>query len=156
MYINPERPPYLATEYRNGGSVSHHLIHMPSFSEKGFYRNTVSASAFSGRELKRMMANHWRWISLRWDGLQTKALDYKLHHNDPHLLKHARLGDRPRFDHESIWDFYLAIGYDYKKQRYISEPDVSTYGKDLGSLSLLTLEVLAGRYWPDLGTIQGE
>lgn len=110
-------------------ATSHHLqIHtlwLPLPPEKDFYRQVTSFNAFfhSGRLQGRANGPNWspeklfserdwdeyerdceRWIKcLAKDGILSDLDDRKL----------------PQLEHQSIWDFYQAIGYEYKKQRWI-------------------------------------
>lgn len=116
--------PKLITCYEHSGKtglVAVHHVTVPTPTEQGFYRSTVSYSYFGQRELKRRFPtdkktgaiytprkiNNMRWCSVDWEP-------------DKFGTRYQYERDKvPHYDHDSIWDFYKAIGYDYKKKKYI-------------------------------------
>ncbi len=121
---------YVAFLHKDNVPIEKHIIRMPTYGEKGWYKNVVSIDAFKDREAKRfydtiyvkkvpMFGLHcslWRledWI--RHNQITAESMleivgivDYQ----DPYDIL-------PTFEHESVFDFYKAVGYDYKKKRYI-------------------------------------
>jgi hypothetical protein len=93
-----------------------HVVRMPTVREKGFYRSSISATYWREREntnwyekfyLKRKVCpRSWTVMMAR----ETSACHRVL--NDPNNVGILVL------EHETIWDFYKYIGYDYKTQRY--------------------------------------
>ena len=102
-----------------------HWFKLPDYKEHRFYQTTVSYGGFKRRDAKRLMNNHNR-----------RRLDSKF----PKLDKYWSFKPVYEFDaveqmeakyniykgipvqcHASLWDFYKAIGYEYKKQRYVKE-----------------------------------
>ena len=92
---------------RDGDRLSYHLI------TYGGYRQVVSAGAFFDgvRKIDRDMKRGVIWPS---------HLEYEHHH---HTRKFMGISTWPDdadvIEHESIWDFYKYIGYDYKKKKFV-------------------------------------
>lgn len=97
-------------EYAYEPCIAVHVVRMPDVSEKGFYRAAVSISAWEEREVKNYVdrfytkrkpcPRHW---SVERDTNHMHPLDYQ---------------NVPIVEHETLWDFYKYIGYDYKTQKY--------------------------------------
>lgn len=84
-----------------------HLLVTPTLGEPGYYRSTVSAGAFFNYSPKRMGSRYQggsRYLSF------LKSMDQYSSYVDLSVI--------PTSFHASIWDFYKAIGYDYKKKKF--------------------------------------
>lgn len=83
----------------NGKHISYHKFPLPNVGEPGFYRQTVSYNAF-----------------------RTKKRQYKgsilYYAQDEEDKFFPPIKSVPMFIHENIWEFYKAIGYDHKKNKY--------------------------------------
>ncbi len=86
--------------------VCYHTFNLPDVGEKGFYQEGVSADSFKSRE------------AIRHYDAKGKILAKRARLAYPHDFFWKRQ-DLVTFHHKCLWDFYLAIGYDYKKQRYL-------------------------------------
>jgi hypothetical protein len=96
----------------NGEPVSRHFYPIPSPGEPDFYVTAISVDCFSNREARRHYA-------------ATQKKPFKHVEKRAHTRRLSELGllspKIPEFEHASLWDMYRAIGYDYKKQRYLKE-----------------------------------
>lgn len=98
--------------WRNSVPVENHYFNLPDCGEPRFYQSIVSYTWFRKREGERF--RKWYYDPEHASKPLTRArVDYAddLTRCVDNLL--------PKFEHESIWDLYKAIGYDYKKQRYV-------------------------------------
>jgi len=111
-----------------GRPVSVHDVFTPGFGEPGFYRATISYDCYHNRECTRLYeANKKGRLSLpkRGSVKHKKEFDedrksWKESYEKVTGEKYEDYHDKlPRFRHASIWDYYKAVGYDYKKQRYL-------------------------------------
>lgn len=119
----------LVIERDQGNIIALHVIPRPNVGESGFYRITTSIEAFRTRELNRIYSpgvyscesiklRHFScYVKEIWEAEQdaTYAIMERLIGNPVTRETHGK----PIFNHESIWTFYKAIGYDYKKRKYI-------------------------------------
>lgn len=80
------------------------------FDTKGWYVSTTSISAFSTREGTRLYNS--QKAGKRLNG---KRCHVKFGDDDFDSL----INNLPHYQHNSVWEFYEAIGYDYKKKRYV-------------------------------------
>lgn len=116
-----------------GKPVERHLFRIPSVSERGggFYRQTTSFSAFNTRETNRFCDHNS--ITLP-DGSVAIKLKIALaiyaqcrliqdrrrdHHHEQKFPQCCDYLEAPTFFHPSVWDMYIAIGYDYKSKKWI-------------------------------------
>lgn len=129
-----ERPPtkQVAVIWRDGRPTEVHHFKTPGIGSKGFYREGISVDAYSSREAKRFY----------------ELMNIKRKGHPPiraHVMRHVEFIDAmkgfedfcnsdkalptlrgskhffralPEFFHESVWEYYKAVGYDYKRQRY--------------------------------------
>lgn len=87
-----------------------HLVYRPyPFTEKDAYRQSLSYDAFKSNEIKRLL-KHQEESNIKYYFDYTK-IDFE---KEKPFLK-----DIPYYTHNSIWDFYLKIGFDYKTKKYI-------------------------------------
>ena len=98
-----------------------HVIHIPDYREPGSYTQGISVGSFASYSVKRRNRSKTHLYLIRtWE-------DFEFEQNmlqNSQTFKELNLvpnddRDLPRFDHNSVWDFYVAIGYDYKKQKWI-------------------------------------
>lgn len=94
--------------------VSRHIIKEIKHNEKGFYRAATSMEAFTRREVD-VFAEHY--MSKKPLHKRTRIYDYDDYVNSVFITDNVK--NAPVFEHETIKDFYKAIGYDYKKKKYI-------------------------------------
>lgn len=118
----------IALERNNGKIVAVHHIEQPDWDGKGFYRATLTGGAFKYSEMRRRFGKKPPWNHkplIRWFSVQQRAIweqeesitnkvmngmgitTYVPEYYGAHVIRH-----------ENIWDFYKAIGYDYKRKRY--------------------------------------
>jgi hypothetical protein len=107
--------PYIVYVHESNPKGKDRLFKYPLDSGKDFdYRARVSSNYF-------FMGNHRNWK----DGACPKgypkpgSIIYSFHHDfDPHI-EYLIKKDTPVIEVGSIWEFYKAIGYDYKKQKWL-------------------------------------
>jgi hypothetical protein len=133
--------PYLLIEYRGGRPFAYHTIDFPSPRTKGWFRAASSAEWFDRREMQRwrQAPKLQRFCSIGALKLHDRAQIfpglYYSRATNPHysiLFPYYLLGDCPRFHHSDLWSAYQALGYDYKKRKYISTPSLADYGVPAG------------------------
>lgn len=93
-----------------------HIVRMPDIPEHGFYRAAVSFEYWCKRELNNWYENfylknrscprYWRVIR-SFELSLPHSLSYDLSNENCHIV-----------EHETIWNFYKYIGYNYKTQKY--------------------------------------
>lgn len=93
-----------------------------SYGDEGFYRACTSLSAFKRREGERLYKMHT--IHKKWDVVGKRCHvqsegDYEM----PRRLFLEATGEEfngpvPTFEHATVWDFYKAVGYNYKRKKY--------------------------------------
>lgn len=125
---------YVATLYVDGKPAEIHRFRVPKYSEGGdWYRSLTSLNCFRRREMK------WFGSAKCFDP-QAKQPKFRTQINFAHdfdspnyslIRALAKIPPIPEFTHASLWEMYLALGYDYKKQRYNRD------GKNQGTASNL-------------------
>lgn len=96
-----------------------HRVHLPSVSEKGFYRQSVSYTAFN----KAMCLLVYGkvpppiWYSPQWEEEWECKMETERHLKEQYNMEPPT---RTFIDHCSIWEFYKAIQWDFKKKRFLS------------------------------------
>lgn len=111
--------------------VGLHVLYMSDMTEKGFYRQTVSYDAFFNGIPKKGKQHGPNWkmkerlyVAKWWDEFESDCERWKKYgstHDDRTL---------PTVEHQSIWEFYEHIGYDYKKKRWVKKcPDCNGSGR---------------------------
>ena len=114
----------VAIERRFNKSVAEHHIKIPRATEPGFYRAVVSMGAFQHREGQRAFGEKARAkrvilpVYYALQRRQERELNYAHHMHRYGTEYREKL---PIIEHESIWDFYKYIGYDYKKKRFVEK-----------------------------------
>jgi hypothetical protein len=94
---------FIVTEHGAAGPVKYHTFTLPTVGEPGFYRSTVSFNSFFyGRRGRNHNGQQWFY------GQRIEEMLYKVEGLE--ILAH-----------DSIWDFYKAIKFDYKKSKYHNE-----------------------------------
>jgi len=113
---------FVAKEF-DGTHLRHiHFVRCPRSHAPGGYRSILSLEAFRGRERDRLNVRHrrrdklgrWFYVIQFYDYM-TEKIGVRQTFAD---LGIPRQPSAPYTKHSSIWDFYIAIGYDYKKKRY--------------------------------------
>jgi hypothetical protein len=115
----PNKFAVVVTDLKTFEHLHLHILWLPDAMEPGFYRQTVSFNSFfhgmKGRSVIRGIKQYYakRWDEFEmgcdlWD--ETVRLNHLTSAHDDRTL--------PTSEHHSIWEFYKAIGYDYKKQRW--------------------------------------
>ena len=103
-------------EYIDGVPVTIHITNKPnSPTEDGFYRETVSANAFRNfwtndntRKYRKGIIPH-RKFRVRWEDEYLNDLKWECEDYTNVPLK----------AHFGVFNFYKAVGYDYKKKRFV-------------------------------------
>lgn len=105
--------PRICLLWINGDVEEIHHFNLPSSNEVGFYRQTVSYNAFRERS-----DNEY---DRHYEKRQPIAKRAQLSEVDTVSWWLKEFKDKPQcvFHHDSLWDMYKAIGYDYKKQRFL-------------------------------------
>lgn len=109
-----------------GKNTAIHFINCPSYNEPGFYRQTTSRNAFRRRMsdlLTKIMdarnKNYNTTKSMRWISIHNmNSFEWNINCMVNTNIGHPYEG-LPILKHKSMWDFYTAIGYDYKKKKFI-------------------------------------
>lgn len=102
-------------EFNHRNPVARHIIHL-----NHEYRQIVSYTYFTDRELgrgfgsKKVAPKHFGSSEHR-AGVELLSDARKLHPSQFNSFA----DNLPIFEHDTIWDFYNSIGYDYKKKKYI-------------------------------------
>lgn len=126
-YLHKFPDQWMLTEHVFGKIAARHIIHLGCE-----YRSRVSYSYFTDRELER---GYGKKYTTSKDRVNFHKAIPKLFGNSEHRALVALLDDARAvageiytyydnisiFEHDSIWEFYKAIGYDYKKQKYLKE-----------------------------------
>ena len=121
---------YVAFLHSNNVPIEKHIIRMPAYGEKFWHRSVVTIDSFKNREAKRfydttyvkrvpMIGSHcslWRLDDWERDNENTTKSMLEICGIENYKHPYDQL---PTFEHESPFDFYKAVGYDYKKKRYI-------------------------------------
>lgn len=122
---------HLSIERKFGEAVAIHYITMPRAMANDYYRSVLSLEGFASRERKQTFKKGQpispHCINVRprhftmqrrddWEFRETSVRESFAKRGMPFTRTY---GDVPTFEHASIWDFYKAIGYDYKKKRYL-------------------------------------
>jgi hypothetical protein len=94
----------------NNEIKSVHIVSRPyPFTEKDAYRQSLSYDSFKNNEAKRLIKNQ-----------EKEDESYYFDYSQKQFEKEKPfLNDVPIYKHNSIWDFYQEIGYDYKSKKYI-------------------------------------
>jgi hypothetical protein len=126
-----------AIVWRNNVPTDHHIFPLPNFGDPNFNRTIRSYSAFRGGQNTSL----WKAIQKArktkkpcvYPAIRTALKDKDEWDVDFRLLNQSlakyklKLQPEPNWiRHESLWDFYKAVGYDYKTQRYISTEDCAS------------------------------
>ncbi len=106
-------------------AVEHHYFPLPTPDEPGFYRAVVSYNAYRERESTKF----YDWCQKANRKIETyPRRGHADREEDMFMAQRCmpqelqdKLPKLPEFEHESIWAMYLAIGYDYKKKKYITK-----------------------------------
>lgn len=102
----------------HGDDLEVHKFTLEPTCEQSQYRAIVSYNAFAGRNARQALAGNIQgylaimrseadWI----EGIRSGDRVYSPHVNPRRLL--------PQFVHASIWEFYSAVGYDYKSKKWL-------------------------------------
>lgn len=90
-------------------------VNFPGYSDNGFYRQTLSLSAFFHGTRNRNVTSTTLYFYHRWEDFEVQC------EMTSKIEGCGNLDDRklPRTQLNGIWEFYKAIGYDYKTRKYI-------------------------------------
>lgn len=106
-------------ERRQNGLLEKYRIHVVTIPEKGSYVQLTSYNAFHRHETSRILAADKKKETLDFEFDRRSTLEKW----EPHQMKPDGLyfdeGGLPRMEHADLWAFYEAIGWDYKKKRYV-------------------------------------
>lgn len=119
----------IALEKINDQDSVIHVIRNPNPTEKDFYRSGVSRTYFHERELNRWHDKYYikglicpRWFDMKtsFDSNQLEREISFFEEEVPGEEKYLHwLRDLPIVEHQSVWDFYTYIKYDYKKKKWL-------------------------------------
>lgn len=110
-------------EVRFGKDVAYHTVHTATYNEMR------SERSFKHREMERAFGK----ISTESGDWVKYARELPLYFNNQiratfemelaisKMVNVDFIGNKPRYEHATIFDFYKAIGYDYKKKKYIEK-----------------------------------
>lgn len=113
--------------------VATHIVSRNRIDGPGSYRATLSYEAFRMREIKRAFPDLKRGLINGGIRCHWYSLYIKEHFDEEReMIQKINVGllgrrvinpweekDIPVIHHESIWEFYKHIGYDYKRKKYI-------------------------------------
>lgn len=116
---------YVGFLYRFGVAQEKHIIRMPAYGKKGWYKSIISVGAFRDREaayfLKSLSDEPIRFSLQRlseWE--ESNKITAESMQAVCGIQNYVHPYDNlPCTVHNSVFDFYAAVGYDYKKKRYI-------------------------------------
>lgn len=99
---------YLCVVKVDDKPYENHFFMIPMVIMTGGYRATISYNATRSREITRWHEKYYlkRKVCPRWLDMNPV--------NDVTMVH-----DVPTYFHKSIWDMYIAVGYSYKKRRFI-------------------------------------
>lgn len=130
--INQQGRDVVAIEWIDNNQAVIHFIHIPNVSEPGFYRTAISLEYYRNRELTGWYDKYHqkgkvcpRRFTVKFSYEKFVA---EVARTEDNLRKYVpgyvdNLRTLPIFEHESLWEFYKFIGYDYKTQKYTKEQD---------------------------------
>jgi hypothetical protein len=101
-----------------GKEVSIHTFDLPTDNTRSYTIRSIHA--FRAREQGKLSVAIERMIATKADKIPHPEWQTVVHSGgdcDPYMYL---LRDWPRTHHTTLWELYKAIGYDYKKQRYIN------------------------------------
>lgn len=117
----------ITLEKINNRTAVVHVIRNPDPSEPGFYRSAISREYFSKRELTRWHDKYYkkgikcpRWFDMKtcFDSKHIER-EIKFFEEEVPSKPQHELRDLPIVEHQSVWDFYTYIKYDYKKKKWL-------------------------------------
>ena len=99
-----------------------HWFNLPKYGEPRFYTTTCSWNWFRNREGGRLVA----WLDARRAKKKAVVPERRSYCNiiEPGDLMHAKevelkvYDHLPTFEHSTLWEFYMAVGYDHKRKKY--------------------------------------
>lgn len=95
-----------------------HEVQMPDYGDPEFYRQTTSLAWFRERESIARFTGSGpiaRWTQIRHQDEWDRDQKFWKSCGDDDTEQYA---DLPRFHHASIFDYYKAVNYDRRRQRY--------------------------------------
>lgn len=123
----------MVIEERNGKEFVLHHVHLPEPRELGFYIQHKSINAFKQRVLKRFSAyqdkhGYYTPLPMHFDvrimeSFNREAKIWKTIGLDPYESLNTIL-------HASPFDFYKYIGFDYKKNRFVTAQGILSEQRD--------------------------
>lgn len=117
---------FVCVERVNDNPVAIHIVHKPTPVQNGFYRQTCSFDAFRRRQVNLVHKCFQKRIPIpRWFYCEFKAdWEFMYEHNKKTLTELTgkswdEFAGVPRIEHDNVWTFYKAIGYDYKIKKFV-------------------------------------
>lgn len=109
---------YHAILWKDGAPFEVHHLTMEPTAQHNRYRAVSSLNWFNEREVKIVAERkpHRFHAKIKCDSDFQMDLKWERRAYEPDP---APVDSLPQFTHTSIWDFYKAIGYDYKAKRYV-------------------------------------
>lgn len=119
---------YVAFLMKDEVVIEKHIIRMPAYGDKGWYKSVVSVDAFRSREAQRLYDHHS--AGNRVFGLLSNVFRLEEWEHDTEITSKSMkevcdidyvhpYNLVPVVEHKNLFDFYTHVGYDYKKKRYI-------------------------------------
>ena len=108
-----------------------HILNLPSVGEDGFYRQTGSFNAFFYSTKNRNKNDGRQYYAKHWDEFESECQRMEKWLAKDGITK-LKFDDRklPTTEHQSIWEFYEAIGFDQKSKRWqVKCPDCNGTGR---------------------------
>jgi hypothetical protein len=115
---------YRAKLYNGNTTIAFHYFKIPYLNERGGYTQTSSYNWFNDREANR----HYKLTQQkkplgRWCYIERFIEAHRFESMVKKRLKELGVSYQedklPFFKHQSLWDFYKAVGYDYKKKKWM-------------------------------------
>ena len=98
-----------------------HILSLPPTSEHGeFQRQTTSFSWFFHGPKSRNQTKTKLFYAIWWDEFEIKVKKDRKTMAE-HCIRGLDDTELPTTTHASLWDFYKAVGYDYKTKKWSSQ-----------------------------------
>lgn len=111
---------YYALIWLHGDELEVHKFTMEHTVEQSHYRAISSYNAFEDRNCRQVADG--KIFGYRASMRSERDWEMDMRFGDrafaPDVFPRREL---PMFEHASIWDFYIAVGYDYKQKKWIRE-----------------------------------
>lgn len=113
-----------AIEYVNSVPTRVHVFKPEKNPQQSDYRALVSMSAFDKRMCQICGKNFWArrfWLKYKFEWDRLVESDRRMMR-----LSHSPIWvNLPKQIHDDLWSFYRAVGWDYKRKRFLEQPTIS-------------------------------